>query len=416
MPSLRRSFHVARAPASAMGYVLGKIPAAPRGSAMWIEAVEPGRFDLVAGEEPGGMTRLRVTLQAEGDGTRVVVTVAGLDFARALRILPFAIATVAFGFHGLLPFLGALAITAATSGVVRQLHQETPKHRELADAFEVLVGPVMDVDDLLRSMRARRGERTTMRLVDESIGTVGVEVLRDFRPITGGFLVAKIRPPDLAIGLSLDETRGALRSRDPAQASWLAEAISGVLDPFDLSSACDRALTIELPEPDRDEVLIRRLTIQARALARRLDEVLADLPPPAALASRVPEWSRAAARLGARLRPGDLALLGGDGTRRFSVVTEWDHRGEAVGLVLELVVGFVIGERFHLHWCRMDGSLPASALSLETAAEGAWILEIDATALRLVARGPQEPAWVVARLEALQAVADRLDGRLGVYR
>ncbi|MEZ4448201.1 MAG: hypothetical protein R3B09_01895 [Nannocystaceae bacterium] len=253
------------------------------------------------------------------------------------------------------------------------------------------------------------------------VGGVSLQIARERRPRGGEVVVAAIDAPSLAIGLTLadagdERAAPALRSRDMSQATWLEGQLQAARGELRWAAASDDELRLEVRDAGRDARGLVAFARAVLAVARRLDEVRDQLPPPRALADRRPRWAEAARRLGARLRPGDLALFGGGEGFTFSVIHEWDRRGEVLRTHLELRPEVAIDERHHLRWHNQGGEAPESELPLGALCEGAWQLEIERAAIRIVIVGDVDPVAEIGRIQALQGLAGRLAGRLGLYR
>ncbi|MCA9534682.1 MAG: hypothetical protein KC593_13415 [Myxococcales bacterium] len=112
---------------------------------------------------------------------------------------------------------------------------------------------------------------------------------------------------------ALDETlqrRFTVRVREPAQAApFLNPALRDSLSSFDEAGLDDeRAVVLRRGGVYQVEGLVRFLT-QLHGLAGQVARAGHDIPPPAALAAEAAAWEAVASARGARLRPGDLALV-----------------------------------------------------------------------------------------------------------
>ncbi|MEZ4448202.1 MAG: hypothetical protein R3B09_01900 [Nannocystaceae bacterium] len=249
------------------------------------------------------------------------------------------------------------------------------------------------------------------------LGEVTLRITRERRPGAVDVVVAALAPPSLAIGLSLaaGEATRSFVSRDMSQATWLEGQLSSARGELRWTAASDDELRLEAPEA-RDAGGLVAFVRAVLAVTHRLEEVHERIPPPRALADRLPRWVEAAALLGARLRPGDLALLGRGEGHEYALLHEWDPRGEVVRTHLVLRPEVAIDERLHLRWRGQGGDAPESSLPLARLCEGAWQLEIERQAIRIVLAGVVDPVAEIGRIHALQALSGRLSGRLGLYR
>ncbi|MEZ4382949.1 MAG: hypothetical protein R3A79_16605 [Nannocystaceae bacterium] len=247
-----------------------------------------------------------------------------------------------------------------------------------------------------------------------ALGEVRVLVGREHRGRSGGVLVAELRYPELGIDLALDA--GELRSRDPAQLAWLRERLGDPLRARPPTVADDRRLGFELYDAGQDRATLLGFVDELLAIAGPLDGALRELPPPTAMAARVPAWEEAARTLGARLRVGPMVISGRADAMTVEIATGWDERGAPHQTVFELRPAATIDRRHHVTWTAGEPA-PESELLLAPLLHGARALDIAADSIRVFLGGPlDDPLTELERITALIDLGQRLEGRRGFYR
>ncbi len=247
-------------------------------------------------------------------------------------------------------------------------------------------------------------------------GDVELAVSREHRGREGGVLRGALAFPELGIGLSAEN--GALTSRDPDQARWLSAQLGPPLTVLLPAQADDRGLVFELRDSGQDRSTLLIFVDGLLALAKALDPLLTEVPPPSSMVELVPAWARAAQALGLRLRPGPMVLRGRVDGCAIEVRTGWDIHGLPDQTIFELTPGRPIDGRYHLSWFQGE-ALPESKLPLAELVSGerARALDISADSVRIDLRGAlEDPEAERTRITALVEVGRRLEGRRGGYR
>src|SRR5262249_15628444 len=143
------------------------------------------------------------------------------------------------------------------------------------------------------------------------IGAIEIE-LRAEKGRRGLQMIGELRWPDLGLGLDLDTADGrpVLSLRDRRQGEQLTLAAGDALAACRPIDADDRGLRCERHAGPTQTESIVAFAVTLASLASQLEQGLASLLPPDALAGELSAWQEAARRLGGRLEVGRMAILG----------------------------------------------------------------------------------------------------------
>lgn len=276
-----------------------------------------------------------------------------------------------------------------------------------------------------REVAARSGLEA---LPDRMFGTLGeagdvaLELRRTLGPRGEPRLLATLRMPSLALGLtSKGERRGVqLRTREPATLQLLEREL-GNLAALELIEASDTALAFA-----RDDagLHLEGLLDWVRALCelgRTLAELPARLPAPLAMQPFLARWTAAASTFGGRLRRADLRIEIVRAPVRVTIGCVFEEGlAEPTATLLELEANLTIPTRLQCNWTG-HGHAPEHPLPLAElvgrGGERAARLSIGERSVQLLLAAPlPDPVVEHERIELLFACARLLRGETSPYR
>ncbi len=245
------------------------------------------------------------------------------------------------------------------------------------------------------------------------VGGVRCSIRREQSATLGLALIGELRFPSLGIGMQLEGkgSTASLRARDDRQTQALSSLLGELIPRLPVVEATDELLRLEVDDRGMRVRPLVNLAVVLVRLANRLNRI-EELPPPADLAARLEEFRLAAERLGGRLRPHRMSIVGRRGEEAFALRVERHPDGVPARLEVEVRPPMRVDRRFTGSWLRgetIDDPDIASLLS------GARALEVTPERARLVLE-LDELEIATARVDALIAHVRRLTGRRGPYR
>lgn len=218
------------------------------------------------------------------------------------------------------------------------------------------------------------------------------------------------------VDIGLHSNRGRLQCRDPEHTQQIVSATEAVIARRRANHVDDRHVQFLIDDGGRRREAVVRWARWGEAVAHALLQARAALGPAASAAHLLPEFERAAERLGGRLSPAGMDVWGHREPLPFSLETRWGERDALLDITIAVGTSIAIDGRFH-------GAFFAPNWP-ETLPEGVAELLHDAMGLTVSANGIEihfapEAGTIDDRVEALETligIGQRLSMLAGVYR